>query len=174
MNKLQVDLDEVGRIHLSRAGYCNGIYTLETTEALRAFFQAEREEQLGWWRDPENPNTVVYPRPDHDDHDGRCILLLNETTGDTGYEWERLATSGPGLRYFAAHPQPEPKPWEEAEHEEIWVITANGDTGPALATTSHRRGTGLAFQTANGTLLDAAEITAGRRIWPEPRIGGAE
>ena len=50
MNKLQVDLDEVGRIHLSRAGYCNGIYTLETTEALRVFFQAERDDALGRWR----------------------------------------------------------------------------------------------------------------------------
>ena len=57
---------------------------------------------------------------------------------------------------------------------EIWVITANGDTGPAFATTSHRRGTDLAFQTANGILLDATEITAGRRIWPEPRIGGGK
>ena len=116
MNELQVGIDEVGRIHLSRAGYCKGIYTLETTEALRAFFQAERDQELGWWRDPENPNTVVYPRYEQDDHDGRCILLLNETTGDTGFEWERLATSGPALRYFAAHADVEPdKPRHDAK-----------------------------------------------------------
>ena len=171
---VQVTLER-GMLRLRRGNpQAEGLYDPDTTNALRAFFQAERDDALGRWRDTENPDMVVYRTPEDDDGCGRCILLLDENTGDNHWEWERIATSGPGLRYFAAHPQPEPKPWEEAEHEEIWVITANGDTGPALATTSHRRGTGLAFQTANGTLLDATEITAGRRIWPEPRIGGTE
>ena len=174
MNEVQVSLDDVGRVQLRRAGGDEGVYTLETTEALREYFQAERDEALGRWRDPENPNIVVYALSMVDGED-RCIRLLNELSGATWLDWGRVALPGPASRYFDAHPQPEPKPKPlEAEHEEIWVITANGDTGPALATTSHRRGTDLAFQTANGTLLDATEITAGRRIWPEPRIGGAE
>ena len=145
------------------------------SSALREYFQAERDEELGRWRDPEEPDYVAYPRPDLDDGDGRCVLVLDELSGATRTDWEQIALPGPADRYFTAHPlpEPEPKPWLEAEHEEIWVITANGDTGPALATTSHRRGTNLAFQTANGTLLDATEIT-GRSIWPEPRIGGGE
>ena len=156
MNEVHVDLDELGRVRLRRAGEGSGVYTLETTEALRAFFQAERDEELGRWRDTENPNIVVYALSMMDGED-RCIRLLNELSGATWLDWGRVALPGPASRYFEAHPLPEP------EHEEIWVITANGDTGPALATT----------QTANGTILDATEIT-GRSIWPEPRIGGAE
>ena len=149
-------------------------------EALRAFFLAERDQDLGWWRDPEEPYWVASPY----DRNANAAIVYNERTRFTCFWQRRAAETSSGTssavrvakRYFAAHPQPEPepKPWLEAEHEEIWVITANGDTGPALATTSHRRGTDLAFQTANGTLLDVTEITAGRRIWPEPRIGGAE
>ena len=44
MNEVHVDLDELGRVRLRRAGEGSGVYTLETTEALRAFFQAERPE----------------------------------------------------------------------------------------------------------------------------------
>ena len=171
------DVDDVYRLDFG-PGTAPIILSEEEMDELRAFFQAERDDALGRWRDTKNPDYVAYRTPEYDDNDGRCILLLNETTGVADHEWERLAYGGPARRYFDAHPQPEPepepKPWETAEHEEILVITANGDTGPALATTSHRRGTDLAFQTANGTLLDATEITAGRRIWPEPRIGGAE
>ena len=127
MNKLQVGLDEVGRIHLSRAGYCNGIYTLETTEALRAFFQAERDQELDRWRDTEKPNIVVYPRPDMGDVGGRGVIVLDETTGDTSYEWERRAYSGSGLRYFATHPDEEPrKPWHDAKAGEYWLVTLEG------------------------------------------------
>ena len=133
-----------------------GIPANLVSSALREYFQAERDEELGRWRDTENPNIVVYALSMMDGED-RCIRLLNELSGATWLDWGRVALPGPADRYFTAHPLPEP------EHEEIWVITANGDTGPALATT----------QTANGTLLDATEIT-GRSIWPEPRIGGAE
>ena len=131
MNKLQVGLDEVGRIHLSRAGYCNGIYTLETTEALRAFFQAERDDALGRWRDPENMDMVAYRTPEDDDGCGRCILLLDENTGDNQWEWEQIATSGPGLRYFAAHSEPKPRPpfaaYVDKNGSAVWVTDENGN-----------------------------------------------
>ena len=126
MNKLQVGLDEVGRIHLSRAGYCNGIYTLETTEALRAFFQAERDQELGRWRDPENKDIVVYALHMADGED-RCIRLLNELSGATWLDWGRVAYSGSGLRYFATHPDEEPrKPWHGAKAGEYWLVTLEG------------------------------------------------
>ena len=176
MNKLQVGLDEVGRIHLSRAGYCNGIYTLETTEALRAFFQAERDEELGRWRDTENPNVVVYLVPDQDDGYGRVVWVLDEaemvsmTVLD---DREQIAPPGPARRYFAAHP--EPKPWHAArpDCDEIWVLTIHGCEQPVYVT---EFGGEPVFQVPDGETisLHRESITAGRRIWPEPRIGGAE
>ena len=135
MNEVQVSLDEDGRIHLSRAGVSGGISggicTLETTEALRAFFQAERDEELGRWRDTENTDMVAYRTPEDDDGCGRCILLLDENTGDNHWEWERIATSGPGLRYFAAHPEPEPRPpfaaYVDKNGSAVWVTDENSN-----------------------------------------------
>ena len=131
MNEVQVSLDDVGRIHLSRAGYGNGIYTLETTEALRAFFQAERDEELGRWRDTENMDIVVYPRPDQDDHDGRCIILFNELSGVAWFYWERVGLPAPARRYFDAHPQPEPRPpfaaYVDKNGSAVWVTDENGN-----------------------------------------------
>ena len=127
MNEVQVSLDEVGRIHLSRAGYGNGIYTLETTEALRAFFQAERDEQLGRWRDTENPDMVAYRTPEDDDEEDRCIRLLNELSGASWLDWEHTASSGPARRYFAAHADVDPhEPWHDAKAGEYWLVTLEG------------------------------------------------
>ena len=135
-------------------------------EALRAFFQAERDEQLGRWRDPENPNVVVYRKPDKDDEDGRCVWPIDELSGELWMEWERFAHSGPGHRYFEAHPKP--KPWDEAQPDEIWVLTINNDTEEVF-----RCGENGLYQlkTGNplGSLLSCGsnKITAGRRVWPE-------
>ena len=175
MNKLQVGLDEVGRIHLSRAGYCNGIYTLETTEALRAFFQAERDQELGRWRDPENPNVVVYLVPDQDDGYGRVVWVLDEaemvsmTVLD---DWEHTASPGPADRYFAAHPlpEPEPKPWVDAKPGEVWALTYAGIEETAWVA-DFTWGTPPRFRQfknlLNPIFTNDKHITAGRRIWPE-------
>ena len=175
MNKLQVDLDEVGRIHLSRAGYCNGIYTLETTEALRAFFQAERDQELGWWRDPEEPDWVVYPHEYYND----TVVVYNERTRSTSFPHRSATETSSGncisirvaKRYFAAHPDEEThKPWEEAKPGEVWVLTRWGTAEPFLVT-------GGEFITADLAVivdLDDDSITAGRRIWPEPNGSGDE
>ena len=67
MNEVQVSLDDVGRVQLRRAGGDEGVYTMETTEALRALFQAERDEQLGQWRrhhEPEPSSSVVFLHED--------------------------------------------------------------------------------------------------------------
>ena len=131
MNKLQVDLDEVGRIHLSRAGYCNGIYTLETTEALRAFFQAERDDALGRWRDPENPNVVVYPCLNQDDGYGRVVWVLDEAEMVSGTVLDDRHSHSSASRYFAAHPQPEPRPpfaaYVDKNGSAVWVTDENGN-----------------------------------------------
>ena len=137
---------------------------------MREYFQAERDEQLGRWRDTENTDMVAYRTPEDDDGCGRCILLLDENTGDNHWEWEHTASPGPASRYFDAHPEPEPRPWDEAKPGEVWVLTWWGTAEPFLVT-------GSKFITADLAVivdLDDDSITAGRRIWPEPRIGGAE
>ena len=174
MNKLQVGLDEVGRIHLSRAGYCNGIYTLETTEALRAFFQAERDDALGRWRDPENTDMVAYRTPEDDNESGRCILLLNEHSGEFWLDWEQFAWSGPARRYFDTHPEtepePEPKPWHDAKPGEVWALTYAGIEETAWVA-DFTWGAPPRFRQfknlLNPIFTNDKHITAGRRIWPE-------
>ena len=142
-------------------------------EALRAFFQAERDQELGRWRDTEDINMVAYRSPEDDDEDGRCILLLNEHSGEFWLDWEHTASPGPARRYFDAHP--EPKPWHAArpDCDEIWVLTIHGCEQPVYVT--EFRGEPV-FQVPDGETisLHRESITAGRRIWPEPRIGGAE
>ena len=171
MNEVHVDLDELGRVRLRRAGEGSGVYTLETTEALRAFFQAERDQELDRWRDTENMDMVAYRTPEDDDESGRCILLFNETTGDTSFEWERFAYSGPARRYFAAHADVEPRPWEEAKPGEIWEIGLL-ELGPSACLVT--KGDFVEISGRFEVVIGSSLIESGRRIWPEPRIGGAE
>ena len=165
MNEVQVDLDEDGRVRLRRAGGDEGVYTLETTEALRAFFQAERDETLGRWRDPEHPDWVVYPLADG------TVMVSNEQSQYRGF-WSRKGTRECALkwgsadvarRYFQAHP--EPKPWDAAQPDEVWVLT-DGDRSEVFRCGEH----GL-YQLKTGNPLSRVfpilTVTSGRRIWPE-------
>ena len=169
MNEVQVDLDEDGRIHLSRAGHsANGIYTLETTEALRAFFQAERDEALGRWRDPENPDWICYGRGSSRDtvyvineYDGLPYMLERDQVAYADSEFSAVAQ-----RYFEAHPKP--KSWDTAQPDEIWVLTINGYSAPYL-----RNWYGTWTNSTSDVSVGDGTITAGRRIWPEPNSSGA-
>ena len=110
--------------------------TTANFETLRAFFQAERDDALGRWRDTENPDIVVYALSMVDGED-RCIRLLNELSGATWLDWGRVALPGPASRYFAAHPQPEsepePKPrppfaaYVDKNGSAVWVTDENGN-----------------------------------------------
>ena len=125
--------------------------------------QAERDAALGRWRSVEHPDWVVYPleREDHVD-------LLNErnlhrlTIPRSAFyhieeEDEAYAVKA---EYWAAHPVPEPKPWELAQPEEVWELTCSG---MPFAASLH----GEQWVSANGGEIWASRITAGRRIWPE-------
>ena len=171
MNEVHVDLDELGRVRLRRAGEGSGVYTLETTEALRAFFQAERDEQLGRWRDPENPNIVVYPIPamnDQGDGYGRAVWVLDEAEMVSGTVLDDRHSHSSASHYFAAHPEPEPWDAAQPDCDEIWVMTINSDREEVFRCGEN----GLySLKTGNplGSLLSRGcnKITAGRRIWPE-------
>ena len=160
------DVDDVYRLDFG-PGTAPIILSEEEMDELRAHLQAERDEQLGRWRDPENPDWVAYRTPEDDDGCGRCILLLDENTGDNHWEWERIATSGPGLRYFAAHP--EPKPWEGAEPGEFWILTVDEKTNPYKIWTDTQRVRRFerVERPYTAISLNDPRITAGRRVWPE-------
>ena len=138
-------------------------------KTLREYFQAERDEELGRWRDPEIPDMVVYP------HDDVTITVLDEVDGKRfwwtrGDELDAHQERFPGFdtarAYFAAHP--EPKPWDAAQPDEVWALTISNDREEVFRCGEH----GLyQLKTGNpiGSLLSCShnKITAGRRIWPE-------
>ena len=134
-------------------------------EAARAFFQAERDDALGRWRDTENPDIIVYPRPALNDDDGRHIWLINELSGAAWLDWERGAPPGPARRYFETHPlpEPEPKPWENAKEGDYWVLTIGGET--SLWYQGRHGLLWMEGKRSSKTALKGA--TAGHRIWPE-------
>lgn len=160
-------------------------------QALREYFQHERDTDLGRWRDPENPDMVVYRPPFADSTNDRDIYVIDETLGRSHRFWEEVVNrseSANGLnqtarRYFAAHP--DPKPWHDAKPGEAWVLTIDGTEHLAQAITGrieiypHDADPEFFIPTlipAN-TIGDIWEhtwspsdhrITAGRRIWPDP------
>ncbi|MCC4266279.1 hypothetical protein [Microbacterium schleiferi] len=85
-------------------------------KALREFFRAEEDERLGRWRYPENPDYVVYLRPDGQ------VMVLVESSGQTVYRYRGEADELRDMRsrdgkdimpatraaeaYFDAHPEP--------------------------------------------------------------------
>ena len=156
------DVDDVYRLDFG-PGTAPIILSEEEMDELRAHLQAERDEQLGRWRDPENPDCICYPvAGDPDD-----IWVLNEVDG-LAYMRERNQAFYEGnkfsevaRRYFAAHP--EPKPWEEAKAGEVWILTRYGAEEPFFVTGGEFTSTDLAVATD----LDDPRITDGRRIWPE-------
>ena len=141
--------------------------------ALRAFFQAERDEELGRWRDPENPDWITYQADKED-----AVYVFNERKGSASQYWTRgiVGFRDPAYtgysasyyiagRYFAAHPKP--KPWDAAQPDEIWALTINNDREEVFR--CGERGL-YQLKTGNplGSLLSCShnKITAGRRIWP--------
>ena len=141
-----------------------GIPANLVSSALREYFQAERDEELGRWRDHKNLDMVCYPVA----YDLDAVLVMYE--GDmtryyaTRTDWERIRphyVSETAGRYFAAHP--EPKPWDDAEEGDIWVLTRYGAEEPFFVTGGEFTSTDLAVATD----LDDPRITDGRRIWPE-------
>ncbi|WP_420110635.1 hypothetical protein [Pseudactinotalea sp.] len=135
----------------------NGI-SAEWGQALREFFQHERDEELGRWRWPESPDYVVYPRDDdtvlvHRESDGLGYVFSRKMAPYAGFHGD-LAPAG--VAYFDAHPVR--KPWHDAVEGEVWLITYNGTEYPAIFQADRFRD--------HGGSWDAESITAGRRIWP--------
>ena len=104
-------------------------------KALREFFQRERDEELGRWRWPENPDYVVQP----DANDPRLVTVMRESVARIRkIRRNRDAVSSDfherfgecAEAYFEAHP--ERKPWEDATYKDVWVWTTADNTQEAL------------------------------------------
>jgi hypothetical protein len=176
-NGITVDRDanrSVRWINPSEIGLTH-MLSLSGAEALHEFFQHERDEELGRWRWPENPDYVVYPLGL--DHDGRRFAsALHEPSAITG-KWQEgqyrvdppTESNDLGIlavqAYFEAHP--EWKPWEDAKPGEVWVLTFDGADDTFKAYESRFGKTYFTRSRETSTDLVDVRITAGRRIWPE-------
>lgn len=150
-----------------------------TQQALREFFQYERDEELGRWRWPENPEWIVYAlRPGFSAYNGADLLVVNEVHGasmeyvralDDGTEYvdadERAAKAA--RAYFEAHP--EPKPWKDAKPGEVWVLTTDSEGGEHawFVDPDYSGGRFVFVGGLSNIPLDHPDITAARRVWPE-------
>lgn len=138
-------------------------------QALREFFQAERDEELGRWRWPENPDYVVYRFA------SRNVRVLRESIGKSlEYMDEGAWPSNPSdysaaaRAYFEAHP--ESKPWDDAVAGEIWALTLDDGVEHDVFIHEDRITGGRDGVSAGGAYFDiddGAGITSARRIWPE-------
>lgn len=153
-------------------GFCEWNKGPAYVQALREFFLAERDAELGRWRDPEAPEWVAYQPPECADYD---LVIVCETSGESchyyradddghkaGHPWENLFART-ARRYFAAHP--EPKPWDSPEPGDVWVLTVEGQTE-----TWKWNSTGQFTRLRDGTPLydyQRDHVTDARRIWPE-------
>ena len=133
----------------------------ERLQALREYFQHERDTELGRWRDEESPDYVVYPSR------AGGITILHEPTGRQRYLIGRgeakIATgefADTVRRYFATNP--EPKPWHSAEVGTLWSITAGG-LGRTRIAIAHGDAT---FTDHDGIGWKADEVIDAERIWP--------
>lgn len=172
-NGVKIEVLEEGGISCS-----TGRESDELLPALREYFQAKRDQELGRWRDPESPDFVCYPDegfgPDN-------VIVLDEKLG-LAWQYSRSSKVSEtsvmrpiqqsARRYFEAHPKPELKPWEDAQKGEVWLLSSEGEEH---AWTVQESGYGyLVFcrylpstKTVYTQLINDSNITAGRRIWPE-------
>lgn len=145
--------------------------------ALRECFLHERDQELGRWRWPENPDYVVYPDQARKYIEQPAVIVVNERDGAVAYCGKDGAYSASGIgasddwcepaarAYFAAHP--EPKPWHAAKPGEVWELTylplgEKARTRPFGVDMSGK------FRTTQGVrVAPFIEIIGARRIWPE-------
>ncbi|KTS90698.1 hypothetical protein NS183_07925 [Microbacterium testaceum] len=164
-------LIEEERVRVIDAGGANVLdlfdyFDQSDMQALREFFQAEADERLGRWRSAKNPVWTAVVQ------DGSGVVLFRHDDGQREFSVESRETQlhrwSPELRevareYFDAHP--EPKPWHEAEADEIWRLTVNGVESAWV------RRPEVWERISDGFLLRNAPvskgITDGRRIFPE-------
>ena len=137
----------------------------DSTVALREFFLAERDAELGRWRSKEHPDCLVYFS-----FDGR-VIVVNERNGVSSPVYERGQFPGTtglfakiALEYFSSHP--ERKPWHDAKEGESWLIVV--DNAPKDVTVVKNDSFGEEFISSSiRCSIKYTGITYGKRIWPK-------
>jgi hypothetical protein len=137
-------------------------------QALREFFQAERDEELGRWRSEGAPDWVA--REVERSTDGRrCVEVLNERTFQGGTYNDRVMEGGTApthsvaREYLEAHPEPVREPWHDARPGQIWTVATAGGARQDLALVN----TDAEFVIATGETwpVDANFIVSAHLIW---------
>lgn len=151
----------------------SGLHPRLVSDGLREFFQWERDQELGVLRDPAFPGYVARLN-----YDGSHIRGMKESTwGLSAWYPLDVAASGKADECFSMReflqrvaPQP-PRPWLEAKHGEVWLVTRGG-FDDVVKVREKLRETLFEAVYDDGVVYSALspEITAGRRIWPR---GGA-
>ena len=133
-------------------------------DALREFFQHEKDEQLGRWRSKNDPAWTAVRHEGNvtfqHEHGTRSFnITINDTASLNRWTKELQAIAH---EYLEAHP--ESKPWHDAQPGEAWLLTIDGEEIIAL------RGVDEDFYTTRSGYrvirYNRDDITAGRRIYP--------
>lgn len=138
-------------------------------QALREFFQHERDEELGRWRHPEDPRYVVYGGYSPGE-ERRFARVVQEQMGIVSIVYEgkdhQSEVHDIAVAYFEGHP--ERKPWLEADAGDIWVISAEGEEQFAVHAIAGLFGS-VQFVTVGGKPVNMSNstFTGFRKIWPE-------
>lgn len=175
-NETQIRPGKIAGIHIDCSGG-NDVHDLSDSEeqALREYFQQDRDEKLGRWRWPADSRFVVYPGYSPGEEE-RFVRVVEEYTGISTlvYESQKNGVRGHNVAtaYFEAHP--ERKPWHSPEPGDHWALHIAH--GMALADDFYlykfTRWMDKGFRfvpTEGGSVLEPTDpsITAARRIWPE-------
>lgn len=140
----------------------------DDAEALREFFQAERDEGLGRWRWPENPDYVVYGNAGAWD-----VRVVDERDGSGNWYQRGTRLDGPyadaARAYFDAHP--ERRVWGVRSPGEVWDIDVQTGGVRAVTVYSARHDEPIIVFRDAFTQVEYEEndpsIRDARRIWPE-------
>lgn len=162
-NGYRVELNNGAGYVCNVAGHERHVFGRYSIEAMREFFRAERDEELGRWRSSAFTDYVVYSQGDG------CIQVVNETNGfGSGLIAQEEVWSYTGnthqvaAAYFEAHP--ERKPWHDAKPGEVWVLKEHGQPERAYLVDDSQF-----YDSSRDYALDFGDsvILEARRIWPE-------
>ncbi|MDR6867870.1 hypothetical protein J2Y69_002478 [Microbacterium resistens] len=130
--------------------------------ALGEWFQKRRDEELGRWRWPEDPDFVVYPLISS----RGAVRVLQESIGN-GRMFVPAAVPDQSRAgraadaYFAAHPTW--KPWHDAKPGEFWSVHYHGAVEVCRVDGAWFVGVVMSVRMA----IDDRRITVAHRMVPE-------
>jgi hypothetical protein len=112
------------------------LLTLSEREAaaVMALGLKERDEALGRWRSPDDPDFVVYPNPS-----GSLLRVIDEREPGICYchyrdgEPEEKSTPASYQQAARAYVEAHSRPWKDAKAGEVWVVHLAADSSPRAA-----------------------------------------